>query len=76
MNEEKLEHIVGTHEKRINDHSERLDKLELQSGRLDERIVALCDKLEVQTKAINWLIGLGATALVGFFMYALQNSVF
>ena len=76
MNEEKLEHIVGTHEKRINDHSERLDKLELQSGRLEERITALCDKLDVQTKAINWLIGLAATGLVGFFMYALQNSIF
>ena len=76
MNEEKLEHIVGTHEKRINDHSERLDKLELQSGRLEERITALCDKLDVQTKAINWLIGLAATGLIGFFMYALQNSIF
>ena len=76
MNEEKLEHIVGTHEKRINDHGERLDKLELQSSRLEERIVALCDKLDVQTKAINWLIGLGATALVGFFMFVVQNGIF
>ncbi|MEG2418489.1 MAG: hemolysin XhlA family protein [Eubacterium sp.] len=76
MNEEKLEHIVDTHEKRINDHGERLDKLELQSGRLEERITALCDKLDVQTKAINWLIGLGATALVGFFMFVIQNSIF
>ncbi|MEG1432504.1 hemolysin XhlA family protein, partial [Eubacterium sp.] len=74
--EEKLEHIVDTHEKRINDHGERLDKLELQSGRLEERITALCDKLDVQTKAINWLIGLGATALVGFFMFVIQNSIF
>ena len=76
MKDEKLEHIVATHETRINDHGERLDKLELQSGRLDERIVALCDKLESQTKALNWLIGLAATGLVGFFMYALQNSIF
>ena len=76
MNEEKLEHIVDTHEKRINDHGERLDKLELQSGRLEERITALCDKLDVQTKAINWLIGLGATALVGFFMFVIQNKIF
>lgn len=76
MNDEKLEHIVATHETRINDHGERLDKLELQSGRLEERIVALCDKLEVQTRAINWLIGLGATALVGFFMFVVQNGVF
>ena len=76
MNEEKLEHIVDTHEKRINDHGERLDKLELQSGRLEERITALCDKLDVQTKAINWLIGLGATALVGFFMFVVQNGIF
>ena len=76
MNEEKLEHIVATHETRINDHGERLDKLELQSGRLEERIVALCDKLEVQTRAINWLIGLVATSLVGFFMFVVQNGVF
>ena len=76
MNDEKLEHIIKVHETRINDHSERLDKLELQSGRLEERIVALCDKLESQTKALNWLIGLVATGLIGFFMYALQNSVF
>ena len=76
MNDEKLEHIIKVHETRINDHVERLDKLELQSGRLEERIVALCDKLESQTKALNWLIGLAATGLIGFFMYALQNSVF
>ena len=76
MNEEKLEHIVATHEKRINDHGERLDKLELQSGRLEERITALCDKLEVQTRAINWLISLVATALIGFFMFVVQNGVF
>ena len=76
MNEEELEHIVATHEPRINDHGERLSKLELQSGRLEERIIALCDKLEVQTRAINWLIGLGATALVGFFMFVVQRGVF
>ena len=76
MNEEKLEHIIKVHETRINDHGERLDKLELQSGRLEVRITALCDKLESQTKALNWLIGLAATGLFGFFMYALQNSIF
>ena len=53
MNEEKLEHIIKVHETRINDHGERLDKLELQSGRLEVRITALCDKLESQTKALN-----------------------
>ena len=76
MNEEKLEHIIKVHETRINDHGERLDKLELQSGRLEERITALCDKLESQTKALNWLIGLAATGLVGFFMFVVQNGIF
>ena len=76
MNEEKLEHIVATHETRINNHGERLGKLELQSGRLEERIAALCDKLESQTKALNWLIGLAATGLVGFFMFVIQNGIF
>lgn len=76
MNEEKLEHIIKVHETRINDHGERLDKLELQSGRLEERITALCDKLESQTKALNWLIGLAATGLVGFFMFVIQNGIF
>ena len=76
MNDEKLEHIIKVHETRINDHGERLDKLELQSGRLEERITALCDKLESQTKALNWLIGLAATGLVGFFMFVIQNGIF
>ena len=76
MNEEKLEHIICAHEKQITDHGERIEKLELQSTRLEERVLALCDKLDVQTKAINWLIGLAASGLIGFFMYALQHSVF
>ena len=76
MNDEKLEHIVATHEKRISDHGERLDKLELKSSRFEERIAVLCDKLEVQTRAINWLIGLGATSLIGFFMFVVQHGIF
>lgn len=75
MNEEKLEHIICAHEKQITDHGGRIEKLELQSTRLEERILALCDKLDVQTKAINWLIGLAASGLIGFFMYALQHSI-
>ena len=36
----------------------------------------LCERLEAQTKSINWLIGIMATSLVGFFFYAIQTNLF
>lgn len=67
MNEELLKEKLETHEKRINNHADRLDKLEIHEAARDVKIDNLCDKLEKQTRSIYGLIGIAATALVGFF---------
>ena len=75
MNEELLKEKLETHEKRIN-NADRLDKLEIHEAARDVKIDNLCDKLEKQTRSIYGLIGIVATALVGFFFYAVQQGIF
>lgn len=76
MNEELLKEKLETYEKRINNHADRLDKLEIHEAARDVKIDNLCDKLEKQTRSIYGLIGIVATALVGFFFYAVQQGIF
>jgi len=76
MENELIKHQIGVHEKRINNHSERIDELEKGRAATDVKMDNLCEKLEAQTKSINWLIGLMATSLLGFFFYAIQTNIF
>ncbi|WP_346896119.1 hemolysin XhlA family protein [Clostridium sp. UBA7503] len=76
MNDELIKHKLEVHEKRINNHSERIDELERGRAATDVKMDNLCEKLEAQTKSINWLIGLMATSLLGFFFYAIQTNLF
>ena len=76
MNEELLKEKLETHEKRINNHADRLDKLEIHEAARDVKIDNLCDKLEKQTRSIYGQIGIVATALVGFFFSAVQQGIF
>lgn len=76
MNEELLKEKLDTHEKRINNHADRLDKLEIHEAARDVKIDNLCDKLEKQTRSIYGLIDMVATSLIGFFFYAVQQGIF
>ncbi|ROR28354.1 hemolysin XhlA [Mobilisporobacter senegalensis] len=76
MDEELIKHRLDVHDTRLNDHSKRLDRLEITQAEANTMIKNLCEKIENQTKAIYWLIGLGATSLLGFFFYAVQQNIF
>lgn len=76
MNEELTKHKLDVHEKRINNHSDRIDKLEQNQARLEVQIQNLVLSLDSLTAVLKWLIGLGAGALVSFFFYAIQNNLF
>ena len=76
MNDELIKQQLGTHEKRLNNHSERLDELEKGRAATDVKMDNLCEKLEAQTKSINWLIGIMASSLIGFFFYVIQQGIF
>lgn len=76
MNEELVKHQLEIQNTRLNDHSKRIDELEKGSAATAVKIDNLCEKLAAQTKSINWLIGLMATGLLGFFFYAIETSIF
>ena len=76
MNEELIQHEIDTHEKRINNHSDRLDKLEQNDIALKLEIKNLCDNIKQLTTIMKWFVGLIIGSFVGFFFYAVQNNIF
>ena len=76
MNEELVKHQLQVHEKRLNDHIKEIDELKEGRAASNVKMDNLCERLEAQTKSINWLIGIMATSLVGFFFYAIQTNLF
>lgn len=76
MNEELNNHILEVHDKRLNDHANRLDKLEQGQAEFRIQIQNLCKSIESLTGVLKWALGLFAGSLVGFFFYAIQNHLF
>ena len=76
MNDELIEHQIEVHDKRINNHSERLDRLEQEGATLKAEIKNLCENLKQLTIVMKWFIGLLIGSFVGFFFYAVQQGIF
>lgn len=76
MNEELISHQIEIHEKRINNHAERLDKIEQSQSEFKIEIKNLCENLKILTNTIRWFMGIWVTSLLGFFFYAIQNGIF
>ncbi|EDT16316.1 hemolysin XhlA family protein [Clostridium perfringens] len=76
MNNELLEHKVNLNEKRLNNHADRIDKLEQNDARKEIQIENLCRSIEGLTHTLKWGFGFILTAVVGFFIYAIQNHIF
>jgi hypothetical protein len=70
--DEKLE----KHDKRLDDHDIRLDKLEQDGRELKIEIKNLCENLRSLTNIMKWFVMTLGGSLVGFFFYAIQNSMF
>lgn len=69
--EEKLE----IHDKRLDSHSERLDKLENYRYMIDERINHLIEKIDDLMGTMKWLTkGIG-TAIIGIAVYVIQQFI-
>ena len=68
----RIDEKIAIHERRLNNHSERLDRIELANGRLEERLNNLITQLEVLNKTMKWFIGLLVGSFVAFFFYAVQ----
>jgi len=63
-------------EKRLNDHSKRIDTLEQSQARMDESLRGLITQLTTLNTTLKWFIGLMVGSFVSFFFFAVQNGVF
>jgi predicted nuclease with TOPRIM domain len=72
----RLDEKIAIHERRLNNHSERLDRIELANGRLEERLNNLITQLENLNKTMKWFMGLLVGSFVAFFFYAVQQGLF
>ena len=76
MNDEVKNHVIETHEKRINNHSERLDKLEQSDAKRDIQIDNLCKSIEGLINTLKWGLGFIFSGFGGLFFYAIQYHLF
>lgn len=75
MNEELVKHELETHEKRLNNHGERLDKLEQEGVELKTELKNLCENLETLTSTMKWFLTAMGGALISFFFYVIQVGI-
>ncbi len=73
---ERVKHRVDMHENLINNHSERIDKLEQYKAGNDEKIKALIEKMDGLITTIRWGCGIFLGGIVSFFFYAIERGVF
>lgn len=53
MNEELMKHQIETHERRINNHSEKIDKLENREAEMNVKIYNLCNSINSLTSVMK-----------------------
>jgi len=73
-----IESRLDLGEKRMDEHSRKIDNLEQYKAKSEERIDNLCRQIESLVSVMKWGIGifLGTifTSLVGFFMWYVQTK--
>ena len=72
----RIDEKQALHERRLNDHSGRLDILEQHKSRTEAKIENLCEQIQGLVTTMRWFIGLLVGSFVGFFFYAVQSGLF
>ncbi|MGH4125274.1 MAG: hemolysin XhlA family protein [Clostridium sp.] len=72
----RIDERLITHDTRINNHSERIDKLEQAQSEFKVEIKNLCENIKNLTSTMKWFMEIWVTSLLGFFFYAIQSGLF
>lgn len=59
--------------KRLDNHGDRLDKLENNEARTDTIVKNLCDQIKALTTALWWAMGLMITTGLAFIIWYIQS---
>ena len=69
----RIDEKFDTHEKRLNNHGERIDKIEQFRSSTEIEIRNLIEQIKALVSTMKWFIGLTFTTLVGFFIWYIQQ---
>lgn len=76
MNTETIELKINEHAETLKEHSKEIDNLKQDGREFKTEIKNLCDNIKNLTSTMKWFMGIWVTSLLGFFFYAIQNTVF
>lgn len=75
LKHKRIDELFKTHERRINNHSERIDIIENNNSRMDERMAGLITQLGALNTTLKWFIGLMVGGFVGLFFNIIQKGI-
>lgn len=75
MNDELIRDKLETQGNRLNNHADRLDKLEQDGRELKTEIKHLCENLKSLTSVMKWFLTTIGASLIGFFFYMIQTQI-
>ena len=67
---------LDVHDIRLNNHGERIDKLEQHKSKTETEIKNLIEQIKNLVFTMKWFIGLLVGSFVSFFFYAIQQGLF
>ncbi|OAA91279.1 hemolysin XhlA family protein [Clostridium ljungdahlii] len=67
-----IDETFDLHERRLNDHADRLKKLEGRGERVDEKLEDLCGRLDNLISTLKWGMGILGASFLGLFIYLLE----
>ena len=70
-----LDDKLVRHEERLNNHSNRIDKLEQYQNRAEVKMDNLCEQIKNLVTTMRWFMGLLVGSFIGFFFYAAQKGL-
>ncbi len=68
-----IEQRLDTQDRRLNNHSERIDELEQHRSRTETKIENLCEQIKSLVTTIKWAMGLTVGTLLSFFIWYIQS---
>ncbi|HSH25253.1 MAG TPA: hemolysin XhlA family protein [Massilibacterium sp.] len=69
----RIDEKFDTHERRLNNHGDRIDALEQHKSRTETQIENLINQIKSLVSTMKWFMGLMVATLLGFFIWYIQQ---
>ena len=68
-----IDEKFGTQERRLNNHSERIDKLEQFKSSTENELRNLVEQIKNLVATLKWMMATAFVSLLGFFIWYIQS---